>query len=196
MSEIDIFKTLPQARVQILNETPVNGPDGWPYLMVKIDEKGDEPLAQVLGWLSSRGIGLVVNPEKEMPDAVLTYGMIWNFRQSGAFFSEATDTRASGEYTLTEGQELHAGAPSEEYLPKYAREILKTFLKDNGVTAPKVLVMSPDRQNYDLCFSLESLGSPPANEHPGVLEALSWFLPAHYSLVIASEAGLPAFFAL
>jgi hypothetical protein len=193
MSETDIFKTLPEARVRILNEIPVNGPDGWPYLMVKVDENGDDSLSQVLGWLSSRGIGLVVNPEKDLPDAVLTYGMVWNFRQRGAFFTEASDSRASGEYSLTEGQELHAGAPSEDYLPKYAREILKAFLKDNGITAPRVLVMSPDKVNYDLCFSLEALGSPPANEHQSILEALSWFLPAHYSLVVASEKGLPEF---
>jgi hypothetical protein len=53
------------------------------------------------------------------------------------------------------------------------RNILKEFFRDQGVFAPKILVMSSDRVNYDLVFSLESLGNPPVKEHQGIAEAIS-----------------------
>ena len=50
--------------------------------------------------------------------------------------------------------------------------------------------------SYDLCFSLESLGGPPNQEHSGIAKALSWFLPQHYSVALVKEEGLPSFFDL
>jgi hypothetical protein len=78
-------------------------------------------------------------------------------------------------------------------LPQYVRNILKQFFMDQNVMRPRILVMSTDRKNYDLAFSLESLGNPPVKEHQGVAEAISWFLPPHYSIVLVSEIGLPEF---
>jgi hypothetical protein len=40
------------------------------------------------------------------------------------------------------------------------------------------------------------LGNPPTKEHQGIAEAISWFLPPHYSIVLISETGLPPFAAL
>jgi hypothetical protein len=57
----------------------------------------------------------------------------------------------------------------------------------------RVLVMGPNQQQFDFCFSMESLGAPPAQEHRGILEAIAWFLPAHYSLMLVSEKDLPKF---
>ena len=61
-----------------------------------------------------------------------------------------------------------------------------------GMQSP-VLVMSTDGENYDFCFSLESLGNPPEAEHSGIAEAISWFLPPHYSLLLIGEKDLPKF---
>ncbi|HWU44373.1 MAG TPA: hypothetical protein VN132_13070, partial [Bdellovibrio sp.] len=62
-----------------------------------------------------------------------------------------------------------------------------------AVLRPRILVMSTDRKHYDLAFSLESLGNPPQKEHAGIAEAIGWFLPPHYSIVLVSEKGLPEF---
>lgn len=196
--QVDFFKGLPSANLKILNEAPATGPDGWPYLLAAMEPDSKESFANVMSWLSTRGIGLVINPHKEMPDAVLTYGMVWNYRQSGRIFSTENDTETADspqpvKFELIEGQKAHVGGPSEEYLPEYVRAILRSFFRDNNVENPRVLVMSTDQKNYDLCFSIESLGHPAQDEHGGILEALAWFLPAHYSLAILSEAGLPKF---
>ena len=33
-------------------------------------------------------------------------------------------------------------------------------------------------------------------EHAGVAEAIAWFLPPHYSVVLVSETGLPDFISI
>lgn len=192
--EKSFLAEFPKVEVKILNPEPQQGPDGWPYLFVATGDGADEPILNVLGWLSEKGIGLAVNPHKAAPDFVLTYGMIWNYRERGEFLSASPRAEASREpIQLTNGQEILVGPPSEVYLPRYARAILKQFLLDQGAFAPKVNMVSFDKQNYDLCFSIESLKSPPEKEHEGIAEAISWFLPAHYVVSLVSEKAVSGF---
>nr|BFD61139.1 hypothetical protein CKG001_32460 [Bdellovibrio sp. CKG001]BFD64602.1 hypothetical protein BdHM001_32830 [Bdellovibrio sp. HM001] len=190
--EIDFFMSVTQGNIKLLVETPQQGPDGWPYLLVETGEDATEPANKVMQWAAMKGVGLVVNPRKSYPDYVFTYGMLWNFKETGRFYQEAAQASV-GSVEMEKGQGLHAGPPSPQYLPQYVRNILKEFFRDQGVLRPRILVMSPDRKHYDLAFSLESLGNPPTKEHQGIAEALSWFLPPHYSVVLVSEIGLPTF---
>lgn len=193
--EKKFLSVLPSARVKVLAPEPRQGPDSWPYLMVSTEDGADEPISNVLSWLSTKGIGLAINPQKIAPDYVLTYGMVWNFRERGEFVS-AAPRLSSGAIYLRDGQnrqEVLTGPPSESYWPSYARSIVKQFLLDQGVFAPKVLMVSFDKTNYDLCFSLESLKSPTEAERAGIAEALSWFLPAHYAVSLVSEKSIPGF---
>lgn len=193
--ELAFLERLPDARINILNSTPQTGPDGWPYLMVETSVDGREPMTEVLAWLAEKGIGLAVNPQKDAPDYVLSYGMVWNFREFGKFLSPVISGERGRADTVhfQAGAKVQAGPPSAQYLPDYVRQILRVFFHGNGIQKPKILIMSQDQKNYDLCFSLDSLGSPDASEHQGILEGLSWFLPPHYSLVLVSERGLPPF---
>jgi hypothetical protein len=143
-------------------------------------------------WCAMKGIGVVVNPQKEYPDYVFTYGMLWHFKETGLFYRNAED-RPTGAFELKAGVPLHSGPPSPEYLPVYVRNILREFFRDQGVLRPQILVLSTDRKHYDLAVSLESLGDPDESEHAGIAEAISWFLPPHYSILLVSEEGLPDF---
>lgn len=190
----DQFLTgLTEGRIEVLSPEPQVGPDGWPYLMVQTstNEKA-EPAQKVLQWLSERGVGLAVNPHKDYPDYILTWGMVWSFRETGRFIRRDLTSEA-GAVELNMQTIAHAGTPTPQYLPNYVRSILREFFRDQGVIAPKILVLSQDRVNYELAFSLESLGNPPASEHAGVAEAISWFLPPHYPVILVSEKGLPQF---
>jgi hypothetical protein len=199
--EGEFLQALPQAQVHVLRPEPQEGPDNWPYLLISTEEGADDPITNVIGWLCSRGIGLVINPQKPIPDFVLSYGMLWNFRERGEFLSSAHPQNESNEkpqsrserFEIKPGQQLYAGPPSESYLPKYVRTVLKQFLADQGVFSPKVLMISEDQKNFDLCFSIESLKSPPAHEHKNIAEALSWFLPPHYTLSLVSEKMVSGF---
>lgn len=185
--EASFFKAIPTARFEFLSESPIEGPDGMAYLPVKNAEDG-EPTQSVLNWLGEKGIGLVINPEKEKPDYVFSYGMIWNFLATGEFMTPMEDLQAGQkEFEVKPGQEMMAGTPSDTYFPPHVRALFKEFLRDQGVLKPRIVMLSQDGKNYDLCFSLESLGNPPEKEWQGILQAFSWFFPLHYSFSILSE---------
>jgi hypothetical protein len=196
--DLAFTQALPQAQFRLTETTPKTGPDGWPYLFAEIDESGGEPGQRLISWLSTRGIGLVVNPKTDMPDFVVTYGMIWNYRERGELITlQSAPNSGAPSKTAIEfknGESVLVGSPSEAFWPSYARTIVKQFLFDQGVLAPKILlILSPEHKPLDLCFSLESLGNPPSSEHAGIAEALAWFFPAHYSLVLISEKVLAGF---
>ena len=180
-------------RVGLVQPEPQAGPDGWPYLPIQTTG-GDEPFARIVDWCASRGIGLVVNPHKMVPDYVFTYGMLWNFKETGRFLTPAR-LRPAGDFDLPKDAVI--GEPSAQYLPSFVRQILREFLKGQQFLRPKILVVSnADFSETDLVLSIDSLNDLAANQHAILAEALAWFLPTHYHLVFAREAGLPKFFDL
>lgn len=194
------FKLLSEASLKILSQDPQQGPDGWPYLMTEtlsdMESKTDDidTAQKIFHWLASRGIGMVVNPKRlPYPDFVLSYGMIWSFRETGFFIKYQDQASQDKKLEINDISKATFGEPTQEFLPGYVRKILKDFFRDQSVFDPKVLMVSTNQKDYDLCFSLESLGNPKAEEHDGVLEAIAWFLPPHYSLALISEKNLPPF---
>lgn len=195
------FKFLSETDLKILTQDPQQGPDGWPYLMTETisanapkGQEATDSAQKIFHWLATRGIGMVVNPRRlPYPDFVLSYGMIWSFRETGFFIKYQSEVNVSKKLNLEDPSKAVFGEPTHEFLPLYVRKVLKDFFRDQSVFDAKVLMISADKQNYDLCFSLESLGNPKAEEHDGILEALAWFLPPHYSLALISEKNLPAF---
>ncbi|QLY25316.1 hypothetical protein [Bdellovibrio sp. KM01] len=190
--EIDFFMAITSGKVKLMLDAPQQGPDGWPYMLAETSPDATEPANKIMQWAALKGVGLAVNPQKNYPDYVFTYGMLWHFKETGLFYRTA-DEAPVGVVEMEKGQGLHAGEPAPSYLPQYVRNIIKEFLRDQAVMRPRILVMSQDRKHYDLAFSLESLGNPSEKEHQGIAEAISWFLPPHYSIVLVSEMGLPKF---
>ena len=196
------FKLLCDGELKMSSPDPQQGPDGWPYLMTDIasassaGSESQDSAQKIFHWLSTRGIGLVVHPLRlPYPDFVFSSGMIWSFRETG-FFIKYEERDESKLLSIENVDHAKFGPPTSAYFPEYARKILKDFLADQNVFTAKILMVTSDDINYDLCFSLESLGNPKQEEHDGILEAIAWFLPPHYSLAIISEAGLPAFIPL
>ena len=83
--ENQFLTALTNSNLELLSQDPVEGPDGWPYLVTETNPNATEPAQKILAWLAQKGMGLVVNPRKEYPDYVLSYGMIWSFRETGYF---------------------------------------------------------------------------------------------------------------
>ncbi len=181
----------PMINVTIARPDPQTGPDNWPYLFVEVTDSSEEPVLRVIEWLSERGIGLAINPQKAIPDFVLTYGMLCNYRMSGYLITDQSDF--GPKEIQAENNQIFVAEPNEHYLPSYLREIIRNFFKDQKISKPRLTLISQDQKLYDLAFSLESLGSPPEHEHTGICEALSWFLPAHYGIVLVSEKRISGF---
>lgn len=190
--ESQFFQALSRANLELLSQDPQQGPDGWPYLMAQTSLQAGESVQKMIQWLSQKGMGLAVNPQKDYPDYIFSYGMIWSFRETGFFFRD-TEASLEGSVELSKNLIKHAGTPTESYLPGYVRKILREFFRDQGVFTPKVLVLSSDGINYELAISLDSIGNPKAEEHASVAEAIGWFLPPHYSLILINEKDLPPF---
>ncbi len=193
------FKILSESDLKIMAEDPQQGPDGWPYLITETltttrnENERIDSAQKIFHWLSTRGIGLVVNPRRlPYPDYVFSYGMIWSFRETG-FFKKYNGQNPSSDFKIEPTSAIKTGPASAEYLPTYVRQIVKNFLVDQGVFTPRILMVAVDGVNYDLCFSLESFGNPPETEHQGILEAIAWFLPPHYSVALVSDKGFPSF---
>lgn len=166
------------------------GPDGWPYLRVSTTSDGMEPFDKIVRWLAGRGIGLVVNPHKMVPDYVFTYGMLWNFVETGYFVSPWNPPQPGAVELGPEARPI-VGPPTEKYLPPYVRAILKELLGSQGFAEPRVVVASnKDYSETDLVLANESVGDLNAGDQRQLAEALSWFLPLHYSLVFAPEQNL------
>ena len=191
--ENKFFNAFVSGQVELINEDPQMGPDGWPYLYLKTTAEAKEPTKNVLHWASENGVGVAINPDKAVPDMILSYGMIWNFRERAQFITASEATHLPGEFEIKGGTSVKAAAPSESYLPQYVRNILKMFFLQQKIENPKVVLLSTDEKHYDLVFSAESLGSPENEEYDSILHAISWFLPTHYSLVLASESEIPNF---
>ena len=183
------------SKVDLVFPDPKPGPDSWPYLFVHAHDNAKEPVKDVLGWLAEKGVGLSLNPHKEMPDYIMPYGMIWFYRETGRFLSEHFQFR-SKKIEIQNGKQYYTGEPSRSYIPEYVRVVLREFMRQQSVLNPRVCMLSEDQQYWDLCFSLESLGNPPSHEHAGIAEALSWFFPGHYSIVIISESAIGSFYPL
>ena len=188
--ETKFFQSLSMANLDIFSQEPQVGPDGWPYLLAKVEDSSTEPFQRVLQWLADKGVGLVINPQKEYPDYVFTFGMLWHFKETGLFFREQKSA-PEGVFEFRVKDIKISGEPTEAYLPASIRKIIKEFFLQQGVLAPKILSFSLDGTNFELAFSKESLGNPEHTEHQGILEAIEWFLPPHYKIALVSEKELP-----
>jgi hypothetical protein len=186
--EMDFFSKIAEAPVRLLSVDPQNGPEGFPYLLTTTYGGPDEPFTKIAHWCADKGVGLVLNPSEDGEDYLFTFGMLWNFKYRGEFYSYwVHEGEPSTEATMVVRQITDA------YWPATPRKIFKEFLIQQGILAARMCLFSKSASSDpELAISLESLGNPNAREHAGILEAFSWFFPRHYSLVLMSEAELGA----
>ncbi len=187
--ESDFLKAVVETKVELVKNQPERGPDGWPYMLVRSSAVASEPFVQLVQWVAPRGIGIALNTHKMLPDYIFTYGMLWNYVETGRFLADVA-SRPAGQVQLAENEKMIFGAPSEKYLPPYVRAVLREFLLAQGFSRPRVMVMSSaDYLHVDLVFSLPSLNNIKESEHRTLAEAIGWFLPMHYSLIFGPETN-------
>lgn len=192
--EQDFLEQFSRLKVQLDGDQAKQGPDGWPYLFVRTGAGGKEPVTDIVRWLAGRGIGMVVNAHKMVPDYVFPYGMLWNFVEHGRFTASFEAKRPAGDVVFAREQNMVFGPPSDRYMPPYVRGVMREFLRAQGFEKPKVLVATtPDYKDVDLLLSLDSLGGLPKPEQKKFAEMMAWFLPLHYTFVLGDEKDLPKF---
>lgn len=181
------FAKLQEGAIRVLSQDPQEGPEGFPYLLVTTyGDAGFEPFQKVAHWCADTGVGMVLNPTEDGEDYLFTFGMLWNFKYRGEFFSSWTHEAQS-----TTIDKMVVRQVTDSYWPKMPRQIFREFLLQQNILRPRVCLFSQNSSSDpELGFSLESLGNPPERERTGIMEAFSWFFPRHYSLVLVSEKDI------
>ncbi len=183
--ETGFFAALQEGQIRVLSQDPQAGPEGFPYLLTTTyGEQGQEPFQRVAHWCADTGIGLTLNPTEDGEDYLFTFGMLWNYKHRGEFYSFWSHDESS-----SATDEMVIRKITDVYWPEKPRKIFKEFLLQQNILQPKVVLFSKDaKSDPELGISLESIGNPPQREHNGILEAFSWFFPRHYALVLVSES--------
>lgn len=182
--EEDLLKVFIYSKVYIVDDAIQIGPDGWPYLYLTDDKSkthvSEDSAVHILQWAYENGVGLVINADKERPDYVFHYGMIWNFVHNQFFVKNVSlefDKNAS----------IYVAQISEDIIPKHALDFIKEYIKSAGIDEPRGALISRDKLQYDFALSIESLGNPPKEEHEGIARGIGWFLPNHIPATLIYE---------
>lgn len=185
--EQNFFNALNSGKIRVLTQDPQSGPEGFPYLLTtSYGENHEEPFQRIAHWCADTGIGMVLNPTEDGEDYMFTFGMLWNYKYRGEFYSQW-----SHEETESSTPTMVIRKITEAYWPDKPRKIFQEFLIHQNILRPRVVLFSKSAtSDPELGVSLESLGNPPEREHKGILEAFSWFFPRHYALVLVSEASM------
>lgn len=183
------LEALQAGQIRVLSQDPQMGPEGFPYLLTTTyGDQGQEPFQRVAHWCADAGVGIVLNPTEDGEDYLFTFGMLWNYKYRGEFYS----------FWSHDDSAINAGGMvvrkiTDVFWPEKPRRIFKEFLAQQNIFTPKAVLFSKDaKSDPELGISLESLGNPPEREHKGILEAFSWFFPRHYSLLLVPEAEVGA----
>lgn len=182
------LKHFPTTKISVVDENIRKGPDGFGYLLLKMDPQSDEPADKILSWAFDKGVGLVLNSHKMVPDYVFTHGMLWYFAKTGKF-QEPMDKK-SGVVEIN-FQDSVFGPAAEEYWPKFSRDILRDYLASENVKLNYLVVTTKDYKQTDLCLAEESFMTLPSPKRNQLIEKIRWFLPPHYSVILASEKNMP-----
>lgn len=171
----------------------ITGPDGFPYFQLFLPEPGTSFQCYVIDrmkddFLLSEGFGVVINPQSNSADWVLSYGDILNLKLNKAFYTtEATSFfRQQQNGIISKDEEVLIAQPSEQILPQQVRAIIGDILKANGIKNPKVVMMmqrSKDGKDVtqDLVFNITPHDFSNQEEYNNIMRAVSWYLPRHYS---------------
>jgi len=178
------------------NPQIVQGPDGFPYFQLETPTPNKSFQCYVISHMISdfileRGIGIVINAHKGQPDWVFTYGSLVNFSVRGAFYTPVPALQLPEEEVIRQQEKVLVGQPSEAFLPKAVRPILRQFLEQQGIHDTKIALMSRNYGDEVLQELVTNL--TPEKTGRELFEALQshlkWFLPDHYSMVAMDENG-------
>ncbi len=189
--EEEFLNSFPESKLYLLDENIQIGPDGWPYLFLtndsSVNPKTEDKASNLVQWAYEQGVGLVINPNKEKPDYVFHYGMIWNYIHNKT-------TVKYGVTDLPPNSPIYVSKLSEDIVPSHALHFIKDYIKSAGIDSPRCALISRDKLNYDFAVSIESLGHPPKREHEGIAKGIGWFLPNHIPVVLIYEEKLQPLF--
>jgi len=178
------------------NPQVIQGPDGFPYVRLTMPEAGKSFTCYVIRhmipqFLLEKGFGIAINPDKEQPDWIFSYGDLVNFHIHGAFDAKGFDfnpaeAKPGEEENIAVGTKITTGNPSEKIIPIPSRAVLRAFFEAHGVS-PKIMLMSRgDGLDLVIPATPDSFSDP--DHYQYFCAALRWFLPGYYGMIATKES--------
>lgn len=179
------------------NPQMIKGPDDFPYFILILPGPFQNFQAFTIrhmkdDFLLDAGYGIVINPQGNQADWVFSYGDIVNFQVNGEFYTGAIRPHPEDGELMNQTEQMQISQPSEKYLPKTVRSVIKDFLKSMGVEKPMVMLVTRNIDGVmarDLAFNIYQQDFPTTKHFDFTLQHLAWFLPRHYSVLSFPKAN-------
>ena len=185
------FANVADAGFRCANPQVIKGPDDFPYFILSLPDAYQSFQAFTIrhmtdDFLLDSGYGVVINPKGNQADWVFSYGDIVNFHINNEFYTTVDTPGIEQKEVLKKDEEVLIAQPSEKYLPKKARSVIRDFLKSMGISTPQVMLVTRiinGKPVTELAFNLQPKDFPSAKHFEFTMEHLSWFLPKHYIIL-------------
>ncbi len=170
------------------NPQILNGPDGFPYFILKNPEPY-KPFESFCienmkdDFLLNKGFGVVINPSDTSADWVFSYGDIINLYINKQFYIKTNDVNIENEVTIKKDEKVLLAQPSETFLPSKARKNLRVFLQSIGIKEPKIMMLCRTIEGQviqELAFNIFREDFQTTEQLNFCLKQISWFLPRQY----------------
>lgn len=167
------------------------GPDGFPYFILRTPEP-NIPFESFCmrnlkdDFLLDNGIGVAINPKENSADWVFSYGDIVNLHLNKEFFTKIDAVEIQNEETIKKDEKVLVAQPSELFLPKQTRRVLRSFLQSAGIKRPQIMMVCRTINGHviqELAFNVFREDFQTKDQLNYRLRQISWFLPRHYVVV-------------
>lgn len=180
----------------------IHGPDGFPYFQLFIPEAGKPFTCFVIrhlirDYLLANGLGIVIHPEKPVPEYVFTLGDLANFQMRNEFITTPEFVLTAGEEKVKAEEKVMLAQPSESFFPTPIRQALRSYLTWVKIENVKCLLLIRNTDKgvtQELAFNLTEDHFPDAESYQRIVQNIAWFLPRHYTYVTIDESTFPSHF--
>lgn len=175
----------------------IEGPDGYPYFHLITPTSGKEYASFTINqlikdFLYREGVGLAINPVKDYPDWVFSYGDIVNYEIMDEFYSNSVEWFNEEIIPMNNSQILSLKI-TEQLMPKELRTMLKRYLASFGITDPKISLVQKEISNESkkkLLFNITPNQFKNNEIFTDVINSISWFLPKQYTYESIDESSI------
>lgn len=191
----DFLENITHAGLRTATPQVILGPDGFPYfqLLMPIPDQRFECFVLedlITNHLLENGFGVVINPDKDEPDWVFTYGDILSYHLYKEYCLEHSGNQNKTDEVIKKDTQVFTGNPSENFLPSSTRRVLRNHLNKLNVHNVKIFLMfRPETKSQDLVFNITPEKFTNRHDFDVIMKIISWYMPRHYSIVGISEEG-------
>lgn len=194
---VEFLDSLPQANLKLSTTEVVLSDDGFPYIQLETVQSNQNFHAYVISkqlpTILNQGFGIVINPQNEKTDWILSYGDLVNYELNDNFYTDNSifsDNKTN--IAIGKDEKILVGQPATSILPSYLRKQLKEYLLHTGIKVPKVMLIARNYEDeklavQDLVFNISPMQFAHERAYNEVMQAIAWFLPKHYSFLGVNE---------